>query len=77
MCLALLDVLHVFVLGDTDVEVPLHFKVYFYVENVRVRLPKGPARGSQGGPKGCRDTALAVPIRRRPPKSTNAPSMDT
>lgn len=38
--LELLDVLRVFVLGETDVKWHLHVKVYIHIVNVRVRLPK-------------------------------------
>lgn len=36
--------------------------VYIYIENICVRLPMGPVIGHIEGPKGCRDSALAVKI---------------
>ena len=50
--LACFDALHVFFLGETDVEGPSLVNVYIYVGNIRVRLPKGltedPTRRTQG-----------------------------
>ena len=62
VCLACLKVLRVIVLSETNVECTWHVKVFIYIGNSQVRLPKGNAKSPQGGPKGCRDTALAVSI---------------
>ena len=53
---------YLFILGETLMEGLKHLKVHIHIGNVGERLPKVPARVRQEGPKGCRDTTLAVSI---------------
>lgn len=57
-----LEMFYAFILSETCMEGLQHVKVFICVGKVWVRLPKAPERIPQGGPKGCRHTALIVPI---------------
>lgn len=62
VCLAYLDVFYVCLLGEIDQKGPVHVKVYIYIGNFYVRLPKGPPRVPQGGHICFQDTTSAVSI---------------